>query len=203
VAAITGWQPATRRPPSPDARAAGTGAGILVLITCYGGNDGPNTVVPAADPAYQAARPTLGYHPAEVLPLADGLGLNPRLGGLHARWAAGQLAVGRGVGRPDPTLSHFASMDVWQTGSPGGLGTGWLGRWLDKAGRDPLRVISLGATLPPELRGATAAATAITGDTITLPQRSALLAGWSAVWRPRWRSSPGSSPQGRQRASTR
>ncbi|HET9690484.1 MAG TPA: DUF1501 domain-containing protein [Acidimicrobiales bacterium] len=184
AAAVTG---SSTRPPSTagaHARAAGTGTGILVLITCYGGNDGLNTVVPAADPAYQAARPTLGYHPAEVLPLADGLGLNPRLSGLHTRWAAGQLAVVRGVGYPDPTLSHFASMDVWQTGSPGGLGTGWLGRWLDKAGRDPLQAISLGATLPPELRGSTAAATAITGDTITLPQRPALLAGWSACCAP-------------------
>ena len=52
-------------------------AGVLVVVTLYGGNDGLNTVVPAADPAYQDARPELAYRPDEVLDLGEGLGLNP------------------------------------------------------------------------------------------------------------------------------
>jgi uncharacterized protein (DUF1501 family) len=36
-----------------------TDQSVLVVITLYGGNDGLNTVVPAADPAYQKARPDL------------------------------------------------------------------------------------------------------------------------------------------------
>lgn len=172
--------------------AASSSEGILVLITCYGGNDGLNTLVPADDAAYQSARPTLGYKPGEVLTLGDGLGLNPKLTGLHAQWQAGKLAVVRGVGYPDPTLSHFQSMDVWQTGSPDGLGSGWLGRWLDGVRHDPLQAISLGATLPPELRGDKAAATAITGTTITLPGRPATLAAWSACCAP----GPDRSPLG-------
>ncbi len=141
----------------------------LVLVTLYGGNDGLNTVVPVDDPAYIAARPTLGYQPHEVLPLADGLALNGQLKGLKGLWDAKQLAVVLGVGYPEPSLSHFQSMDIWQTANPpDGDGTGWLGRWLDGAGADPMQAISVGATLPPALRGAVRAASALTADTVTI-----------------------------------
>ena len=41
-------------------------------------------------------------------------------------------------------------MDIWQTGSPDRpVPTGWVGRWLDATGPDPLRAVSVGATLPP------------------------------------------------------
>jgi len=170
----TGAAPAAVRP----------GRGIAVLITLYGGNDGLNTVVPASDPAYRAGRPPLGYSPTQVLPLADGLGLNPVLTGLKGRWDRGQLAVVRGVGYPDPSLSHFQSMDIWQSAAANGAGPGWLGRWLDTTGRDPLRAISVGASLSPALRGDTTAATAITSSTITLPGRPPLLAGFAACSQP-------------------
>ena len=75
-------------------------AGVLVVVTLYGGNDGLNTVVPAADPAYQAARSELAYQPQEVLDLGDGLGLNPGLKGLHGLWGSKELAIVRGVGYP-------------------------------------------------------------------------------------------------------
>jgi uncharacterized protein (DUF1501 family) len=147
-----------------------SGNGILVLVTLYGGNDGLNTVVPASDSAYQAARPSLGYKPNEVLDLADGLGLNPKLANLAKLWKAGQLAVVRGVGYPGPNLSHFDSMDIWQTANPiSGTGPGWLGKWLDGTSGDPLRAVSVGATLPTVLRGERTAACALTSTTITLP----------------------------------
>lgn len=147
-----------------------SGAGKLVLVTLYGGNDGLNTLVPYSDPAYLPARPTLGYQPSEVLTLADGLGLSPKLPGLQALWKSGNLAVVRGVGYPNPNLSHFASMAIWQTANvEEGTGAGWLGRWLDAAGDGPERAISFGATLPPVLRGEKEAAAAITGPSITLP----------------------------------
>src|ERR1700722_15980922 len=119
-----------------------SGTGVLVLVTLYGGNDGLNTVVPASDPASRSGRPTLGYQPDEVLELADGLGLNPKLTNLARLWGAGQLAVIRGVGYPNPNLSHFESMDIWQTANPtNGTGTGWLGKWLDGTAGDPLRAV--------------------------------------------------------------
>ena len=146
------------------------GGGKLVLITLYGGNDGLNTVVPYTDPAYRSARPTLGYQPAEVLPLAEGMALNQKLPGLEQLWRSGRLAVVRGVGYPRPNLSHFASMATWQTANvTDGTGPGWLGRWLDSAGDGYERAVSIGPTLPPVLRGVKEAAAAITGPTVTLP----------------------------------
>ena len=91
---------------------------ILVLVTMYGGNDGLNTVVPYADPAYHDARPELAYTAEEVLHLDGQLGLNPGLPGMAALWTQKKLAIVRGVGYPKPDHSHFRSMDIWQTASP-------------------------------------------------------------------------------------
>jgi uncharacterized protein (DUF1501 family) len=161
-----------------------THPGVLVLVTLYGGNDGLNTVVPAEDPAYRAGRPNLGYQPGEVLDLADGLGLNPKLAGMKQLWDAGHLAVVRGVGYPNPSLSHFQSMDIWQTANPSTEGVGWVGRWLDATGTDPMRAISIGATLPPALRGERSAATALTSSSITLPGGPALHHAYTALMAP-------------------
>jgi uncharacterized protein (DUF1501 family) len=147
------------------------GAGVLVVLTMYGGNDGLNTVVPAADSAYQAARPGLAYSEAEVLPLGEGLGLNPAMAGLKGLWDGGRLAIVRGVSYPRPDHSHFRSMDIWQTASPEHpVATGWLGRWLDAGGRDPLHAVSLDPVLPPMLAGATTAGAALPVGGLALPE---------------------------------
>jgi uncharacterized protein (DUF1501 family) len=146
------------------------GAGVLVMVTLYGGNDGLNTVIPAGDPAYHDARPELAYTEEEVQPLADGLGLNPGMTGLKALWDQGHLAIVRGVSYPRPDHSHFRAMDIWQTASPDHpLPTGWLGRWLDTTGHDPLRAVSLEPVLPPMLAGATTAGAALPLHGLTLP----------------------------------
>ncbi len=88
------------------------------MVTLYGGNDGLNTVIPYADPAYHSARPDLAYDPADVLHLDDALGLNPSMTGLAKVWQNKQLAIVRGVDYPNPDFSHFRSMDIWQTASP-------------------------------------------------------------------------------------
>jgi uncharacterized protein (DUF1501 family) len=147
------------------------GTGVLVVVTLYGGNDGLNTVVPAADSAYQSARPTLAYAEHEVLDLGDGLGLNPGMTGLHTQWTAGSLAIVRGVSYPRPDHSHFRSMDIWQTASPDEpLPTGWIGRWLDVTGADPLKAVSLEPVLPPMLSGATTAGAALPLSGLVLPK---------------------------------
>lgn len=138
-------------------------AKVLVLVTLYGGNDGLNTVVPAWDRAYHDLRPDLAYGEDEVLPLGEELGLNPGMKGFKGLWDDDQLAVVRGVSYPRPDHSHFRSMSIWQTASPSGpLPTGWLGRWLDTAeDHDPLRAVSIGATLPPLLAGEKTAGAAV------------------------------------------
>jgi uncharacterized protein (DUF1501 family) len=125
-------------------------SGILVIVTLYGGNDGISTLIPYADNAYHDARPELAYAPGEVLHLDGQLGLNPALHGLNGLWADKQLAIVRGVGYPKQDRSHFRSMDIWQTASPSEpVKTGWIGRWLDATGDDPLRAVNIGAVLAP------------------------------------------------------
>jgi uncharacterized protein (DUF1501 family) len=71
------------------------------------------------------------------------------LRGLGDLWRNRQLAIVRGVGYPKPDHSHFRSMDIWQTASPdAAVPTGWIGRWLDATGEDPLRAVSIGSVLP-------------------------------------------------------
>ncbi|MGZ6803482.1 MAG: DUF1501 domain-containing protein [Nocardioidaceae bacterium] len=149
-----------------QSRAASTplpaGARVLVLVTLYGGNDGLGTVIPYADPALRAARPELTYDEQDVLHLDGELGLNPAMKGLHQLWKDEGLAVVRGVGYPKPDHSHFRSMDIWQTASPDEpVSTGWIGRWLDSTGSDPLRAVSVGSVLPPLAVGRTSTAAAL------------------------------------------
>jgi uncharacterized protein (DUF1501 family) len=157
-----------------------TGEQVLVVLTLYGGNDGLNTLVPYADAAYHSARPDLAYASSDVLHLDDTLGLNPAMTGFGKLWQDGTLAVVRGVGYPQPDHSHFRSMDIWQTASPQApVNTGWIGRWLDATGDDPLRAVNIGAVLPPLAMGSKASAAALPlGSQRTAPAAmSAALAG--------------------------
>ncbi|WP_127502637.1 DUF1501 domain-containing protein [Actinoplanes solisilvae] len=165
-------------------------AKTLVLITLYGGNDGLNTVIPHADPAYAAARADLAYAPGEPLDVGDGFALNPGMPGLHRLLGDGRLAIVHGVGYPRPNRSHFQSMDIWQTAQPGRPGTtGWLGRWLDSAGGDPRLAISFEPVLPPLLAGAKSAGATVPGGELRLPAgvTPELLSGLGAP-------APGESP---------
>jgi len=145
-------------------------ARTLVLVTLYGGNDGLNTLIPYADPAYAKARPALAYDAAQVLHLDDQFGLNPAMAGLHRAYQDGKLAVVHGVGYPKPDRSHFRSMDIWQTGRPDHPETtGWLGRWLDAAGGDPRLAVSFEPVLPPLLAGARSAGATVPGGEVKLP----------------------------------
>ncbi|OBG27457.1 DUF1501 domain-containing protein [Mycobacterium sp. E3198] len=126
------------------------GASVLVIVTLSGGNDGINTLIPHGDNAYHDARPGLAYLPGEVIHLDERLGLNPAMKGLAGLWNQRRLAIVRGVGYPKPDHSHFRSMDIWQTASPAEpVSTGWIGRWLDATGDDPLRAVNIGPVLPP------------------------------------------------------
>jgi uncharacterized protein (DUF1501 family) len=157
---------------------------VLVVLTMYGGNDGLNTLIPYADSAYHDARPDLAYKPEDVLHLGDGLGLNPALKGLAKLWQHNQLAIVRGVGYPKPDHSHFRSMDIWQTASPAApTRTGWIGRWLDATGDDPVRAVNVGSVLPPLAVGAKSTAAALSvGKTKQLPSAiSTALAGLGAA----------------------
>jgi uncharacterized protein (DUF1501 family) len=160
------------------------GQGVLVVVTLYGGNDGLNTVIPAADPAYQKARPDLAYQQHEVLDLGDGLGLNPGMKGMKSLWDNKELAIVRGVGYPRPDHSHFRSMAIWQTASPDtSVPTGWLGRWLDATGDDPLRAVSVEPVMPPLLAGQKATAVSLPVAGLKMPT-GALGRAFAALGKP-------------------
>ena len=132
----------------------------LVVLQLGGGNDGLNTVVPTADPAYRALRPTLGV--SDAIALDDEIGLHPELAKLAARYHDGHVAIVEGIGYPDPDLSHFASLGYWWSGVPGESGgVGWLGRYLDGTVgvADPLAGISIGPVPSPALLGTQSFAT--------------------------------------------
>jgi len=130
------------------------GTPILVIVTLYGGNDGLNTVVPYLDPAYLSNRPDMSLDASEVIPLSDSLALNGTMTGFGSLWTANKLAIVLGTSYPNPNLSHFSSMAIWQTGSPAGeVTSGWIGRYLDAYPRDPFRAIGIDSTLPALLAG--------------------------------------------------
>jgi len=103
---------------------------LLVLVELKGGNDGLNTLVPYADPAYYALRPKLAIARDDVVQLSDRAGLHPALAPLAAAWQARELAVLQGVGYPQPNLSHFRSIEIWDTASRSDqyVAEGWLTR---------------------------------------------------------------------------
>ena len=103
---------------------------LLILVELKGGNDGLNTVVPYADANYYALRPRLAIARDNVVQLSDAVGLHPALQSLRPMWKASELAVLQGVGYPAPNLSHFRSIEIWDTASRSDqyLDRGWLTR---------------------------------------------------------------------------
>ena len=117
------------------ARAANqdTPARLLVLIELRGGNDGLNTLVAVDDGRYYDLRPRLALRGDAVVPLASGAALHASLAPWLLLWNAGEMAVLQGVGYPQPDLSHFRSIEIWDTASASSevVQTGWLTRVAD------------------------------------------------------------------------
>lgn len=134
---------------------AAEGRRAVVLLHLAGGNDGLNTVLPVGSEAYYRRRPTLAINARAGLPLAEGLAWHPLLGGLRDLWEDGQVAVIQGVGYPEPSASHFRSLEIWDSASDSDrhLRTGWLGRGLERLPGAPAPV-SLGHNCSLALTGA-------------------------------------------------
>jgi len=109
---------------------AGRYGNLLVLIELKGGNDGLNTVVPYSDPTYSALRTRLAIARDQVVQLDERTGLHPSLKNLVPLWDARELAIVQGVGYPQGNLSHFRSIEIWDTASKSDeyLSDGWLTR---------------------------------------------------------------------------
>ena len=86
--------------------------------------------MPYADPSYYALRPRIAIRRDDVLQLDARTGLHPSLAPLMPLWKARELAIVQGVGYPNPNLSHFRSIEIWDTASRSEeyLADGWLAR---------------------------------------------------------------------------
>ena len=113
---------------------AGRQQRIVVLVELKGGNDGFNTLIPYQDELYYKYRPRIAIKQRQVLNLNNNVGLHPRMKSLMSIWNAGQMAWIQGVGYPNPVLSHFRSMDIWDSASNANqfIEQGWLSRVLPR-----------------------------------------------------------------------
>ncbi|WP_175923413.1 DUF1501 domain-containing protein [Burkholderia latens] len=132
AAGVSLWQPPAH---AAAATAAAGYANVLILVELKGGNDGLNTVVPYTDPRYYEARRSIGVKRDQVLQLDTQTGLHPSLAPLMPLWRDGQVAIVQGVGYPQPNLSHFRSIEIWDTASRSDqyLHEGWLTRTFAQA----------------------------------------------------------------------
>src|SRR5688572_1422183 len=142
---------------------------LLILVELKGGNDGLNTVIPYAAGEYYALRPRLAIPRDQVLQLDQSTGLHPSLAPLMPLWEAKELAVVQGLGYPNPNLSHFRSIEIWDTaaGSSEYLPDGWLARAFTRipAAACPADgVVVGGANLGPLSGPATRAITLVTPE---------------------------------------
>jgi uncharacterized protein (DUF1501 family) len=126
AAAVAAWLPGTAL----AQRAAGRYDNLLILVELKGGNDGLNTVVPYADSEYYKLRSRIAIPRDQVLQLDGRTGLHPSLQPLMALWQNRELAVVQSVGYPGANLSHFRSIEIWDTASKSSeyLPDGWLTR---------------------------------------------------------------------------
>ncbi len=123
---------------------------VLVVLSLRGGFDGLSAVVPFGDPAYYAARPTIGVPRTRLLGGVGGFGLHPALKPLLPFWQSGRLGAVHAVGMPAPNRSHFSAMEELERAAPGtSLRTGWLDRLLGANGAtSPFNGVALGSTMP-------------------------------------------------------
>jgi uncharacterized protein (DUF1501 family) len=143
----------------------GTRTKRLVVIFQRGAADGLNIVVPHAEPAYYAMRPTINIPQQSVVDLDGFFGLHPSMSSFKPLWDQKHLAIVHASGSPDPTRSHFDAQDFMESGTPGLKTTddGWLNRCLHEMPKGSLastsaepsafRAIALGPSLPRILSG--------------------------------------------------
>jgi uncharacterized protein (DUF1501 family) len=128
---------------------------VLVVVQLTGGNDGLNTVIPFADPEYAKLRPTIKIGKDQVKKVNDALGLHPAMDGMAKLLEDGALTVVQGVGYPNPSQSHFRSMDIWQAASTAATFTeGWVGKALKSVNAPSFHLASNNEASPLAVAGA-------------------------------------------------
>jgi uncharacterized protein (DUF1501 family) len=139
------------------AMAAGPTGKVLVSVFLDGGADSLSMLFPAEDARYRKLRPRLALSPSvDSVQFTEDARLwwHPALAPLAALHAEGKVTVLPGIGYTDANQSHFTSRHYWEVGATDDrLVTGWMGRYLDRYGRNdnPLQGLSLDWSLQPAL----------------------------------------------------
>jgi uncharacterized protein (DUF1501 family) len=148
---------------APDASKPGAKDTILVVLQLTGGNDGLNTVIPYKDDLYASYRPTIKIAADQVKKVNNSIGLHPAMGELAGLLDDKALCVVQGVGYPNPSQSHFRSMDIWHAASTAeSLTEGWVGRALKSMNSPAFHVATSNESSPLALNGSPARVPSIT-----------------------------------------
>src|SRR5204863_8877618 len=107
---------------------------------------------------YGKLRPTLKQPKDQVKKINDDIALHASLSGLAGLLEDQALCIVQGVGYPNPSQSHFRSMDIWQAASTAEtLTEGWIGRALKQVpGAPSFHLKSNNERSPLALEGAPA-----------------------------------------------
>jgi uncharacterized protein (DUF1501 family) len=150
-----------------EAAAAAPAQPVLVSVFLDGGVDSLSLLAPVADPDYRRLRPKLALPDSGLAFTEDArLRWHPSAASLRTLHLEGKLTVLPTIGYTDADQSHFTSRHYWEVGATNpGLRTGWLGRYLDRAGRpdNPLQGLSLDGELAPPLATSRAPVAALRG----------------------------------------
>lgn len=127
----------------------------LVVIQLSGGNDGLNTVAPYGEDEYYNNRMRIGLKEESLLKIDHQFGFNPVLKGLYKLHQEGMVSILNSVGYPNPSRSHFRSMDIWHTASNTEeyKTHGWIGQYLDSYCQNACQAIELNGNLSLALKG--------------------------------------------------
>ena len=131
----------------------------LVVIFQRGAADGLNIVIPHAESAYYAMRPSISIPQKAVLDLDGFFGLHPAMASLQPLWTQKHLAIVHATGSPAPTRLHFDAQGFMESGTPQVKVTrdGWLNRTLRSLPQPDtkiaFRAIALGPSMPHILHG--------------------------------------------------
>ena len=127
----------------------------IVVVQLSGGNDYLNCVIPYEDPNYLDNRPNVRLSEDQVIPIGQGLGMNPAMAPIKELYDQGKVAILHGTGYPDPNRSHFRSMDIWHTAEPTKVGNeGWLGNAVNQMHPkhdNVVAAVNFGSALPRAL----------------------------------------------------
>tara|TARA_R110000822_G_scaffold15432_1_gene53148 strand:- start:1784 stop:2962 length:1179 start_codon:yes stop_codon:yes gene_type:complete len=128
----------------------------LVLVELNGGNDSLNCFIPLAqEERYKALRPALHLSAEERVKLDDNIALHKALSPLRNGWLDKDLALVHGLGYPEPNLSHFRSIEIWDTASNSDSykTTGWLSSLAKQPTKSGVDALVLGRNSGPVAGG--------------------------------------------------